>query len=394
MKIAILTSGILPVPAVQGGAVENLMDMYLEYNDQQKRHDITVYSVYNPQAISHEALKSDVNHYKYIQTESLYAKIKKKFYHILHGEEYYHYTIEYFLQQCIQDIKKQKYDVILLENRPAFSLKLSKYTNAKLIYHLHNDKLNDQTEYGKEIYDAAYKIITVSDYIRNCVTTLDKNDTKTVTVHNGIDLTLFTSENKDIHDIRSQFGISRDDFVLMFSGRINREKGIYELIKSLLLLKEYENIKLLVLGSSFFGNDITEDEFYRSLRTLAEPIKDKVIFTGFQPYSRIKDFLSASDVAVIPSVWDDPFPTTVLEAQAMGKPIIATKRGGIPEEVTKENAILLTTDGNMPESLANAISLLYGNKDLRERMAKASAQRSSIFTKEKYAKDFINEICS
>ena len=42
MKIAILTSGILPVPAVKGGAVENLTDIYLEYNDKQQLHDITV----------------------------------------------------------------------------------------------------------------------------------------------------------------------------------------------------------------------------------------------------------------------------------------------------------------------------------------------------------------
>ena len=45
MKIAILTSGILPVPAVQGGAVENLIDFYLAYNERQKLHDITVYSI-------------------------------------------------------------------------------------------------------------------------------------------------------------------------------------------------------------------------------------------------------------------------------------------------------------------------------------------------------------
>ena len=45
MKIAILTSGILPVPAVLGGAVENLIDYYLEYNNQHQLHDITVYSV-------------------------------------------------------------------------------------------------------------------------------------------------------------------------------------------------------------------------------------------------------------------------------------------------------------------------------------------------------------
>lgn len=58
MKIAILTSGILPVPAVQGGAVENLIDFYLDYNDKNKLHDITIYSVWHPDVERHPALKS------------------------------------------------------------------------------------------------------------------------------------------------------------------------------------------------------------------------------------------------------------------------------------------------------------------------------------------------
>ena len=45
MKIAILTSGILPVPAVLGGAVENLIDFYLEYNERHQLHDITIYII-------------------------------------------------------------------------------------------------------------------------------------------------------------------------------------------------------------------------------------------------------------------------------------------------------------------------------------------------------------
>ena len=55
MKIAILTSGILPVPAVLGGAVENLIDFYLEYNNEHKLHDITVYSVSNKKVKKHPA---------------------------------------------------------------------------------------------------------------------------------------------------------------------------------------------------------------------------------------------------------------------------------------------------------------------------------------------------
>ena len=56
MKIAVLTSGILPVPAVQGGAVENFLDYFLEYNSVHHLHDITVYSVWHPDVENHPAL--------------------------------------------------------------------------------------------------------------------------------------------------------------------------------------------------------------------------------------------------------------------------------------------------------------------------------------------------
>ena len=70
MKIAILNSGILPVPAVLGGAVENLTDFYLEYNNRVKLHDITIYSVWDPKVMKHPAQSSCVNHYYYIDTTS------------------------------------------------------------------------------------------------------------------------------------------------------------------------------------------------------------------------------------------------------------------------------------------------------------------------------------
>ena len=63
MKIAVLTSGILPIPAVLGGAVENLIDIYLKYNDKYHLHDITVYSVSHPAIKNHPSLNSTVNHW-------------------------------------------------------------------------------------------------------------------------------------------------------------------------------------------------------------------------------------------------------------------------------------------------------------------------------------------
>ena len=385
MRIAILTSGILPVPAVQGGAVENLTDFYLEYNDQHRLHDITIYSIWHPDVKIHPALKSEVNHYKYIKVNSWWSKAKKWLYYKKHGEEYYHYNIEYYLHKAIKDIRHQQYDMIIMENRPGYALKIKDITTAKLVYHLHNEKLDKHTPNGQKIYNAATLILTVSDYIKRCVQTINPQDNKTRTIPNGINLSAF---NINAKRNRSALGFNDNDFVLVFSGRVNRDKGIMELIESILHLKEHDHIKLMVLGSTFYANATNFDTFTTELKEKAESLKERIFFTGFIPYSKMPDYLKIADVAVIPSVWNDPFPTTVLEAQAMGLPIITTRRGGIPEEVTENNAILLDTDENFVDNLAAAILDLYQHPEKRKQMSKASLERSKLFDKETYAKNF------
>ena len=317
------------------------------------------------------------------------GKVKKKLYKRTHKGEYYHYTIEYYLHEAIKDIKRQQYDIILMENRPGYSIKLKEITDAKLVYHLHNEKLDTKVPHYKEIYDTAWRILTVSNYIKSRVQTINSKDTKTITIYNGIDLKAF-SQGTPIN--KNSIGLSNDDFLLVFSGRINREKGIMELIEAMNQLTNYPNIKLLVIGSSFYGNANNENDFARLLKQKAEPLKDRIIFTGFIPYSDMPNYLCMADVAVIPSIWDDPFPTTVLEAQAMGLPIITTHRGGIPEEVTEKNAIILPTDEHFVENLANAIIDLYDHPEKRKQMAAASLERSKLFDKEIYAKNFFEAL--
>ena len=386
MKIAILTSGILPVPAVQGGAVENLIDFYLAYNDQHRLHDITVYSVNHPEVRNHPALLSDVNHYHYIDTSSIFAKIRRTFYRLFHKEEYYNYFIEYFFEQAYKHLRKQSYDCIILENRPGYVYKLSHRISSKLILHLHNDLLNQDSKFHEDILHSLHKILTVSDYIKSRVCTIEETSI-VKTVHNGIDLQRFTTQAQSNIN-RETLGLSQDDFVLLFSGRINKDKGVSELIDAMLKLIDTKNIKLLILGSTFFGDANNDDNFVKSLKTKTACIADRISFTGFIPYSQMPHYLKLADVAVIPSIWDDPFPTTVLEAQGMGLPIITTYRGGIPEEVTKNNAIMLETDEHLVDHLASAILDLYQHPEKRQIMAAASLERSKLFDKETYAKNF------
>jgi glycosyltransferase involved in cell wall biosynthesis len=388
MKIAVLTSGILPVPAVLGGAVENLIDFYLEYNEIHQLHDITVYSVSHSKTKNLLTKKSNYNHYYYIDVNSLWAKIKRKLYFYLHGEEYHHYFIEYFLEQSIKHIRKQNYDCIILENRPSYALKLKSITNAKLIYHLHNEKLTKLTPAYQEIYDAASNIICVSDFIKNSVKSINPNDTKCITVYNGIDLRAFSAKHS--HITRQDVGLNNQDFVLIYSGRINQEKGIKELTEAMNELLDYPKIKLLVIGSSFFGNVTDDDIFSKELRESTKNIQDKIFFTGFIPYKDVPSYLKLADLAIVPSMWDEAFGLTVLEAMAAGLPLITTRSGGIPE-ICEDVAYLINRE-NIVGNLTKTIVNLYNHPEIRTKISSRSFKRAQLFSKEKYAAHFFKAL--
>jgi len=391
MKIAILTSGILPIPAVRGGAVEHLVDFYLEYNDRLHLHDITVYSIYNDAIKNHPALHSVVNHYHYIEVNSLKARIQKKIYHLTrrYGEEYYHYTIEYYLQKVIKHIRRSNYDMLIMENRPAYALKLTQDIKAKVVYHLHNDFLNINIPLALSIYNIADRIITVSDYITSRVKTINTLDKKCITVHNGINIDAFSSAK--MSNYREDIGLHYNDFVLIFSGRLIPEKGVLPLIEAMNLLKRQTNIKLLILGSTSLGNDVGQSAFLEKLEDIAKPLNN-IIFTGYVDYSMMGEYLHIANVAVLPSLWDEPFGLTCTEAMAAGLPIITTQRGGIPEIVDSNCAILLNSANNLAQQLADTIMQLFQHPEKCRTMSVAALHRSKSFSKELYAESFFKAL--
>ena len=388
MKLAVITCGILPIPAVQGGAVENLIDFYLNYNNQKSLHDITVYSPWDPKVKTHPALTSDVNHYIYIDVTSLRARIKRRLYSYFHSNEYYNYFIEYHFERIYEKLKKQDYDYIILENCPGYAIKLSQRGFHNLILHLHNDLLNSNSRYHDIIFNSLTKILTVSDYIRERVSTIQPSN-KIQTIYNGIDLEKFTRK-KTLSVSRKSFDFSEDDFVIVYSGRINNEKGISELIDAMIQLKKMPKIKLMILGSSFFDNTKNEDAFIQSLKDKAKRVDKKIVFTGFISYDQVPNYLQLADVAVLPSMWDEPFGLTIVEAMAVGLPLITTRSGGIPEIC--EGVATLVERNNIVNNLTEAILSIYKHPAKRKQMAAASLERAKFFNKKDFASLFFSSL--
>lgn len=385
MKIAILNSGILPVPAVLGGAVENLTDFYLEYNNRVKLHDITIYSVWDPKVMKHPAQSSCVNHYYYIDTTSFKARIERRIRKFFHSKkEYYNYFIEFYFEKAFSDLKEKRFDYIILENCPGHAYKLSQRGYRNLILHLNNDLLNSESRYHDIIFNSLSLILTCSDYIKERVSTIQACN-KIQTLYNAIDTKIFLPQ-KSSHVSRKQLGFSKDDFVIVYSGRINQDKGVSELIDAMLRIKKTSNIKLMIIGGSFFGNTNNEDFFIRSLKEKSKTLEERIVFTGFIPYEDVPYYLHLADIAVLPSMWDEPFGLTIAEALAAGLPLITTRSGGIPEIC--EGVAIIVDREQIVDNLANAILDLYHHPEKRALMAKASVERAQQFDKETYAKNF------
>ena len=387
MKIAILTCGMLPIPAVQGGAVENLIDFYLEYNDRHHLHDITVYSPRDSRVVSHPALISKDNHYVFIDVSSQKARIARKVYGYLHHDEYYNHFIEYYFEKVYSRLKLEHFDLIILENSVGYAYKLSLRGHQNLILHLHNDLLHQDSRWHEKIANRFRKVITVSNYVKARVSTACPSK-YVKTVYNGIDVRRFTASSSTVS--RQSLGFADADFVMVYSGRINQEKGISELLDAMLRLKHIDRLKLLILGSSFFEDAHGENDFIRHLKDKSGAISQRMVFTGFIPYSQVPDYLHLADIAVLPSIWEEPFGLTIVEALAAGLPLITTRSGGIPEICEGVAAIVDRED--IVNNLTAAILDLYEHPEKRRQMADASAERAKLFDKESYAKNFFDAI--
>lgn len=387
MKIAILTCGMLPIPAVQGGAVENMIDFYLELNNEKKMHDITIYSPWDSKVINHPALSSVVNHYVYIDVTSFKSRIARKVYSFFHRNEYYNYFIEYYFEKVYANLKKKDFDVIVLENSPGHTYKLSQRGYKNIILHLNNDLLNSQSRFHDAIFGGLTKVLTCSNYIKDRVSSIS-SDSKVQTLYNAIDVNSFSSHPSAIN--RQKFGLSNDDFIIVYSGRINKDKGVSELIDAMLLLKDTLSIKLMIIGGTFYGTSSNEDDFVHSLKEKVKSIEDRIVFTGFVPYKNIPDYLHLADIAALPSMWDEPFGLTIVEAMAAGLPLITTRSGGIPEIC--EGVATIVDRNNIINNLVSAILNLYNHPDKRKQMAIASRERAKLFNKETFAKNFFNAI--
>lgn len=95
-----------------------------------------------------------------------------------------------------------------------------------------------------------------------------------------------------------------------------------------------------------------------------------------------------ADIAVLPSMWEEPFGLTCLEAISCGLPVVITNSGGMPEIIDDKCGFVLKRDETLPGKIAEHIKLLKENICMRKAMATAARERSSHFSIQIYWEHF------
>lgn len=201
---------------------------------------------------------------------------------------------------------------------------------------------------------------------------------KSVVVHNAIDSSRLSVKSGG-NDLGRELGINPNVQVIGTIGRIHPEKGLEYLIEALTIVrKEIPQIRLLVVGEAHNG----DTAYARQIIDLVKrhELTDQVAFLGFR--RDITEVLSTIDLLVVPAL-REPFGLVILEAMAWGKPVVATRAGGIPEIVVDGKTGILVSPRD-PGALAASISRLLRDKELALRMGQAGrAHFENSFAMEK-----------
>ena len=225
-------------------------------------------------------------------------------------------TTNEYSKKLIKDLNLKDYDIVEIHNRPQLLHKLLEKVKNRFIFYFHNDPLSMKGSQSIneriKILNSTDRIIFVSEWVRyRFFLDLDKKlQSKTEVIYPSVNLQRPVKKKKSI----------------IFVGRLNYSKG-YDLFKDAIskILDEFPVWKAFSIG----------DEERRSIY-ISHP-KHKEI--GFINHKKTLNILNRSEIAVVPSRWDEPFGRTALEASSRGCATIISNRGGLTE--TTDHAIII-----------------------------------------------------
>jgi glycosyltransferase involved in cell wall biosynthesis len=176
-----------------------------------------------------------------------------------------------------------------------------------------------------------------------------------------------------------------DPFDILFLGRIEPEKGCWEIVEAAKKLEKSVpgQIKFHLYGEAA-SPAVMESFKEKAGNGACKSVSFHGLVTGDEKHRALQE----ADLFILPS-WAEGMPISVLEAMAYGLPVIATRVGALPELVSAEGGILI--DPKSSQQLVQAISTLYNQRDLGKQMGRVNQAK----VKERYsAENYVERLCS
>lgn len=265
-------------------------------------------------------------------------------------------------------IHERNAELVEIHNRPVLLKLLHRRVTCRLALHLHNDPQDmDGTATPSErmrVLEMCDGIYCVSAYIRDRFLDglPDAAERKTFIIHNGIELPQ---------------ALPPKEKLIAYAGRMTEGKGALLLAKALhLALPQLPGWRAILIGSRRHeaGRPLTAHE--QEIADLITPLAPQAELTGFLSHPQTLDAFARAAIAVVPSVWEEPFGRTALEAMAYGCAVVSSGRGGL-SEVTADAA--LTPDSLTSQTIAEALLKLAQNENECHRLQTAARQRAAHF---------------
>ncbi|WP_020162400.1 glycosyltransferase family 4 protein [Cycloclasticus pugetii] len=365
-SLAIVVPELLPVPPVQGGAVEHWVD---EVSHRLLSEDNKVTIVSRPAGVKgHEGI--EYIGIPWTAAESFFYKIKEK----LTWKNPLRYIAK--IQNVVSYGRRvskvvKEFDIVYLHNEPNVLFMLSKQKRQKIVLHMHNDHLSSRIfrPFYRRTLAKVDIILCVSDYIRKqAVTCFPEYADRFRVILNATDPEVFKPYgDKAKQELVDIVDLKENSRYLLYVGRLSPVKGVHVLIEAFQEIhRQMPDTFLIITGSSFFGGAAKTD-YEKELVSLAEPVSDAILFTGYLPHIKLKYLYSVADMVVFPSVWQEPFGLVILEAMASGSCLVASAVGGIPEVVSNGKDGVLVEPQN-PKALARAVCNTFKDSKVMSQM--------------------------
>lgn len=376
--------GVMPVPAVCGGAIETLITSVVKKYSNHDGFRLTIFSVYHKEAVE-AAKKYPEVRFVWTHTNTFWNLSKHAAF--LAVRELTGKTIR-VLQRHYNEIapviQNEKFDLLIVEGGDEHAvIDIAKgYQREQLVFHAHIHYIPKE-----EVVKGYGHMIGVSEFVTKEYLKACKMPVKAHVLRNAIDVDRFSRNvsEEQKSDIRKKLGLSEKDFVILYVGRIMEIKGVLELMRAVTELGD-ENVKLLIMGSANSGK-WAFSPYERKVKKYAQQNKNRIKFTGYVANGEVYQYAAVADLQCVPTLVEEAAPLTVLEAMVEGLPLIVTRSGGVTEYVDESTAVMIEKD-HIVTNLKRAIGYLKEHPEVRRQMSRQAKIQSRKYDEAIYYKNF------